>query len=487
MGMATNMSSTFKHDVFLSYSHRDGEWVVGQLLPRLQNAGLAVMYDGRFAAGVPSVVNMTQAVKESRHVVVVLTPAWVESLWTGFEALLTTTAAPAGAGRRLIPLLLEPCQPPEWISLLTHIDVTQPAKRDAGLEKLLQDLAGGGMEAGGGGIVASLPAEPVRGEPVRRGLAALGELLEEEEARRAVVAFSIHFREANQQVEVLNSYKDLHDLLHRLQHDVYEPIAQEAKRFPDDEDARENLLVHEQGLQEALDELADLVAHGTFISDEPARIQAELGEARETLRPALEASDVPGLRKAIWRLNHVLALMPPKINVRLNDAARALNLEDLAASMEIVCRKLRELGLRPEQVDQFEEGVAALARLAGTLTTLVGDHDRWQWVEQELRRIEGDLARSLEELENSWPQLKSQMEPLYAGSAESWAVALKTDGEKLEVTLATQDLVKVRQCFRSYRRQAGRRFFRVDDTLKRQCHELRHAGEPLAAVLRILG
>jgi len=151
-----------------------------------------------------------------------------------------------------------------------------------------------------------------------------------------------------------------------------------------------------------------------------------------------------------------------------------------------VCRNLRELGLRQDQVSQLDEGVKALSRLAGTLATLVGDHDRWQWVEQELRRIEGDLARSLDELENSWPHLKMQIEPLCNGNGESWAQALRSDGARLEVTLATQDEARIRHHFRSYRRQAERRFFRVDDALKRQCYELRQAGEPLAMVLRVL-
>jgi hypothetical protein len=457
------MPSTSKHDAFISYSHLDREWVVEHLLPRLSGAGLKVYSDDQFPAGQDSVVNMTAAVEESRHTIVVLTPDWVASSWTLLEAGM--------AHGRLIPLLVRPCDVPQWISRLTLIDLSQPDRHETGMQKLLGQLRG----------------ELVRGEPVRQGLAALGQLLAEEEAHRAVVAFSIHFKDADRRIEVLTNYKDLHDLLHRLQHDCYEPMAQEAMKFPGDEEAGENLQAHIRDLQGLLDELSELSRRGTFIGDEPARIGRELAEATETLSLALAASDAQRLRGALGRLNHVLAVNPPKINLRLNEAARTLNLAELAATMETVCRKLRELGLRPDQVDQFEDGVRTLAGLAGTLTTLVNDHDRWQEAEQELRRIEGDLARSLEELELSWPYLKKQIEPLYLDRPESWALALREDGKKLELTLTTHDPVKARSSFRSYRRQAEKRFFRVDDTLKRQCHELRQAGEPLAVVLRMLG
>lgn len=37
--------------------------------------------------------------------------AWVWEEWTGFESLLIGTTDPAGRKRRLLPLMLRPCQP----------------------------------------------------------------------------------------------------------------------------------------------------------------------------------------------------------------------------------------------------------------------------------------------------------------------------------------------------------------------------------------
>jgi hypothetical protein len=131
------------YDVFISYSHADATWVWDWLRPRLEAAGLHVCLDRRdFDIGVPSLVNMERAVDHSRHTLLVLTPAWVDSEWTAFEELLTQTADPAARRRRLIPLLLQPCQPPRRIAMLTYADFTQQAAWDTGLQRVIAAVQG---------------------------------------------------------------------------------------------------------------------------------------------------------------------------------------------------------------------------------------------------------------------------------------------------------------------------------------------------------
>jgi DNA polymerase III delta prime subunit len=133
----------YGYDTFISYSHADSDWVKGWLLPRLEQAGLRVCIDVRdFDIGVPSLVNMERAVDHSRHTLLVLTPAWVNSEWTEFEQLLTQTSDPAARRRRLLPLLLRPCQPPPRIAMLTYADFTQETNREAELQRVLKALKG---------------------------------------------------------------------------------------------------------------------------------------------------------------------------------------------------------------------------------------------------------------------------------------------------------------------------------------------------------
>lgn len=95
----TARGSVTTYDVFLSYSHRDREWVRERLLPRLRSAGVKVCIDEEdFEPGEYSVLSMQKAVMNSRRLLLVLTPAWVKSRWTAFEGVLAATANPLDAG-----------------------------------------------------------------------------------------------------------------------------------------------------------------------------------------------------------------------------------------------------------------------------------------------------------------------------------------------------------------------------------------------------
>lgn len=102
------MADKYKYDVFISYSHKDEDWVVNTLLPALEEAGLKVCIDFRdFKAGKASIFNMQDSAKESRQIVLNLTRNWLESEWSLFEALIGATKDPAGLQQKIIPLLSE--------------------------------------------------------------------------------------------------------------------------------------------------------------------------------------------------------------------------------------------------------------------------------------------------------------------------------------------------------------------------------------------
>lgn len=141
------------YDVFISYSHHDHDWVWDWLLPRLEAAGISVCIDERdFDIGVPSLVNMEQAVERSGKTLLVITPAWVNSEWTAFESLLVQGSDPAGRRARLIPLVREQADMPARIRMLTYVDFT----REQNWEKQLARLIG----ALGKSAAASAPAAP---------------------------------------------------------------------------------------------------------------------------------------------------------------------------------------------------------------------------------------------------------------------------------------------------------------------------------------
>jgi tetratricopeptide (TPR) repeat protein len=130
----------YTYDAFISYSHADRAWVDDWLLPRLERAGLRICIDHRdFDVGAAALDNMERAAAASRHTLLVLTPAWVQSEWAGFEALLVQGRDPASLHRRTLPVLRDICTVPGRIANLTYADL-RGAPDDAEFARLLDAI-----------------------------------------------------------------------------------------------------------------------------------------------------------------------------------------------------------------------------------------------------------------------------------------------------------------------------------------------------------
>jgi hypothetical protein len=122
-----SVNQQYAYDAFISYSHADREWVHGELLPRLEKAGLRVCIDFRdFRPGAPSVKEMERAVLTSRKTLLVLTPAYLQSAWAEFENLMLQTLDPANRELRVLPLLKTKCDLPLRIKYLNFVNFADP-------------------------------------------------------------------------------------------------------------------------------------------------------------------------------------------------------------------------------------------------------------------------------------------------------------------------------------------------------------------------
>jgi hypothetical protein len=131
---ATGASS----DVFVSYDPADKHWVQTDLLPQLEGAGIKAIDQRDFALGVPKIVNIERAVEQSRYVLLVLSPDWVKSEWSAFEALLAQTDGLGEKRWSTLPLLLRPCELPKRIAMLDRTDLTDPAERVDQMRRLVE-------------------------------------------------------------------------------------------------------------------------------------------------------------------------------------------------------------------------------------------------------------------------------------------------------------------------------------------------------------
>ncbi|MBX0329098.1 toll/interleukin-1 receptor domain-containing protein [Oscillochloris sp. ZM17-4] len=140
IGSNTPLSSTlYKKDVFISYSHKNGQWVREKLLPALEQRGFSVIIDIRdFQAGSFSVEEMQRGVIDCKRVLIVLTPDYISSEWSKFENAMAQTQDPGALQRKLIPVLLENTSIPLRLQILHYRDLTNDDQQQ--WELLFRDL-----------------------------------------------------------------------------------------------------------------------------------------------------------------------------------------------------------------------------------------------------------------------------------------------------------------------------------------------------------
>lgn len=331
----------------------------------------------------------------------------------------------------------------------------------------------------------TIPAPPVDPVPrVAEGLDALLGLSRNPIVREMVIAFRSDFLAARAQVGDLIVLKDVHDLLHTLQFQCYIPLTREVRGFPDDELAIEGvndytltLRTRTAEIREAFERNPETLGAGEWI--------AGLEAAHESLTQALALGSPKALRQGLWQINRVLAVQPSFINANLIARARGLRLRVLVEAMETLRSQLDQVSRDRVRLARFEVGVAALIDLQQHLTELIGDHDAWQEVDREVRRITESLRHDTEELVFSWPDLKAHLLPLAVGEA-AWAEVLRSEMTQLDDALQGSSSQRPTAVFQRCNRIIGERFFQVDVDLKRLCSHLRELGDPLSELERVL-
>ncbi len=376
--------------------------------------------------------------------------------------------------------------------MLTQDDIPTKKPEDGhDVEIGIGNISGvsGQVNAAGGNIVhAEAGATVIIGSSTEAasGLVALRELIRRSsDVRTSVVEFETDFKVAHELIDRLGDYKDLHDLLHDLQFHCYNGVAQAVTRFPNDEQTLGDLNQYALTLEDIAEKLKQVASRPSIPNQESAWIE-DVRTANTELHSALDELSETWLKKVIWRLNRLLAIQPARINTLLNRSAHDLHLPVLLNALARVSEYLDSHNLDTDNVTAFQSGVAALRTLDQTLAALVDEHDHWQALDVELRRIAASIDINFSELEMSWPDVKLMAEPLYIGIMETWADGMRKDSVALEKALSDNNPAKVPPCFRNYQRRATDRFFRVDIDLKSQCGNLRQIGLPLASVLEIL-
>lgn len=315
-----------------------------------------------------------------------------------------------------------------------------------------------------------------------KGLAALADFMSTPAIYKAVIVFRTDFNVVCQQIEKLGFYKELHDLLHKLEIECYRNIIQEARRFPDDEMSIALLAEYEMAMEGIIQEARRILSSHPAIAKDQSWV-TKLDSTRGELQGAIDASDTRRLQKTIFLLTSFLADQPIRLNTSLTETAKTLRLSLLVDNLRSLIDPITHSTLDQDKIHQFQDSINSLVNLDTQLTTLGKMHDAWQVIDSILRRIETNLERDTTELEWSWMDIKEKTELLCNNNAEPWVLSFNQCEKKLDDALADSNSAKIRRYFNVYRRAALDRFSRVDVSLIQLCDRLREIGLSLTLVI----
>ena len=460
-------------DVFISYSHQDEQWVNEVLVPGLRAHGVDVLIDAEhFQPGPAAIRNMADAVAGCQRTLVVLTPNWVASEWTQYEALLTAYDDPTGARGKMIPILRSKCDPPKWLAIRSWLDFVDDARTSQQLERLIRAIKRGPEAAA------------VKIDVVNAGLRTLADLIAGGPARDALLEFRFRFESIAARIDRMATWKEVHDQLHHVQLHCYDRVIADLPRLGKEELVVDAMAQYCDTLQQAVDRLRILGQKPLFDNAKLAWLPT-LERAHTMLCAGIDAADQAVVRKAASLIDRVLASEPPRIDARLSDAASELELASVIDAVALVCTTAKEKQLEGEKLATLEEALAEMERLDDTLEELVRNHALWQDVDVVMRRVDTNVEMDSFELVDTWPDLKKQVALLTAATTE-WAKGIAKVAESVEKAIAENDAGGMARHFRRFRQRAVMRFFAVDTDLNEQCRELRKAGDPLAAIAEAL-
>ncbi len=320
---------------------------------------------------------------------------------------------------------------------------------------------------------------------VSKSITALVRLMSRPDMRAAVVAFQTDFEAASEQIDLMNDYKLAHDLFQELEN-RYNLINNDLKRLPGDDYAWDSIAINEPELQGKIKDLQQLARSKTFESED-ARWRTQLETVSERIRTGTEEFDYDALRKGVNLLYRILNRYPSRINAQLVSTASQIRLDSLEEAMTTIYNNLIEetaISLDHLILDEVQNGFLVLGGLDERLRELVKEHNAWQEIDDEVRRVKSSIGIGTEELEDAWFDLEPMTRDITNGSTEDWAVSLAQVTDTLDQAIADQGTVTVRRTFLRFQSQIGRRFRQVDLELLTLCQELQRIGESLDIVLR---
>ena len=130
-----------KPTVFISYSHKDKDWVKDYLLTNLEKNDIPCQIDFRdFEFGKASLICMEEAAETCAKTILVYTPNWVNSEFKQFEGVMLQTESPLNLNKKILPIMLKDCDVPKRLKILNYSNFTDQADWDTQLNRVVTQI-----------------------------------------------------------------------------------------------------------------------------------------------------------------------------------------------------------------------------------------------------------------------------------------------------------------------------------------------------------
>jgi hypothetical protein len=121
-------------DFFVSYTGVDRRWAEWIAFVLEEERYSTTVQEWDFRPGTNFALAMQRAAKEADRTIMVLSPAYLESGFAGSEWAAAFTKDPQGIEKKLVPVLVEKCDPGGIIGPIVHIDLTGKSEDQARTE-----------------------------------------------------------------------------------------------------------------------------------------------------------------------------------------------------------------------------------------------------------------------------------------------------------------------------------------------------------------
>jgi hypothetical protein len=328
----------------------------------------------------------------------------------------------------------------------------------------------------------------------RGGLRALIRLMRDPNLAAAVAGCADAFNRANEQINLLNEYKTLHDRF-QVAEGAYQ-LVQQQKAFVlvGNTEAWDGLVTHVRSLDASLERLVS-DAKGGSLPKVQVLWAGRIEDARAELLLGADKENLNLLNQALEKLNREFGSVPAKLNDRMVQTVEQLPLAHVVQKLRLVAVRLAGVALDDQATalcKEFAAGIDALESLDRSLTNFIEDHNCLQVIDDMLRTL--TPQPTLQEIKGIWRGLREPMETLGLDGGSTWSNQLGGLRAKLDALLAgvngsaSPDVDRSgRRLFNDYRFSVIRGFNQLDQDLRRLCRQLEQIGKELGELLRRMG